>query len=590
MSRGIVDTYLVGVCLLWASFSSVYICNWRRERYDIPPWCEADDTVRSSASVRRTLSCAWRRSNRFCSGCIPLPRLLHNLRLFSMGSIQTCRCDNGKTVLAWNEPDRNTRNERRSHTVMCILWYTQELNRILYLFQLFIAACGLSHLSMMVNMIAATLGSSWFSMLMKAAAAIVSVYTAFVLPSATREAANRIYTKIQNQLVKEKRLESEKATALVTRCIADHVNKATSGIEAIQRTTQAVVKYTKGFRASAISIPLEAEHVNRHSASASRASVTLGDEMFFVTRSFTENKDAKPNLGAVKASESSNLGLISAFQNDNARDQFLREVRHVLHEGGIRKISTMAAAFLLGPNAPRALLTQLGRRIRQQRQNTKGSSVTISPEQDWACWYAVRIRVPLQLVEDQYTDSTFWMPTNIPDEYLFNNNTLSKPLKSGNSRRSSNAAFERLSDCRWADSQATVDSSDSSQVKADSFTYAIMLVCDPIEKDSLQDAHGVLFDVAQQLSTTLQRTHVLQQERDQLKQLAEMEKQKRQANDTFLSMISHELRTPLHAILGYSELLQERIESEDLKEYLHTIAASGSSLCELLNDIIDLTK
>jgi len=55
--------------------------------------------------------------------------------------------------------------------------------------------------------------------------------------------------------------------------------------------------------------------------------------------------------------------------------------------------------------------------------------------------------------------------------------------------------------------------------------------------------------------------------------------------------VSHDIRTPLNAILGYSELLQKGIESEsERNEALKSIQASGTTLLELVNDVLDLAK
>ena len=61
----------------------------------------------------------------------------------------------------------------------------------------------------------------------------------------------------------------------------------------------------------------------------------------------------------------------------------------------------------------------------------------------------------------------------------------------------------------------------------------------------------------------------------------------------FLASMSHELRTPLNAVIGFSELLLERMFgdlNERQDEYLRDILASGRHLLELLNDILDLSK
>jgi signal transduction histidine kinase len=61
----------------------------------------------------------------------------------------------------------------------------------------------------------------------------------------------------------------------------------------------------------------------------------------------------------------------------------------------------------------------------------------------------------------------------------------------------------------------------------------------------------------------------------------------------FLASMSHELRTPLNAVLGFSEVLLERMFgdlNERQEEYLHDIHGSGKHLLELLNEILDLSK
>jgi len=61
----------------------------------------------------------------------------------------------------------------------------------------------------------------------------------------------------------------------------------------------------------------------------------------------------------------------------------------------------------------------------------------------------------------------------------------------------------------------------------------------------------------------------------------------------FLASMSHELRTPLNAVIGFSDVLLERMFGElngRQEEYVRDIRDSGRHLLELINEILDLSK
>ncbi len=66
-----------------------------------------------------------------------------------------------------------------------------------------------------------------------------------------------------------------------------------------------------------------------------------------------------------------------------------------------------------------------------------------------------------------------------------------------------------------------------------------------------------------------------------------------QHKSDFLASMSHELRTPLNAVIGFSEVLLERMfgELNDRQaDYVQDILDAGRHLLALLNDVLDLSK
>lgn len=72
---------------------------------------------------------------------------------------------------------------------------------------------------------------------------------------------------------------------------------------------------------------------------------------------------------------------------------------------------------------------------------------------------------------------------------------------------------------------------------------------------------------------------------------AEVERQANRSKTVFLANVSHEIRTPLNAILGYAELLLTgKPLPPDVESDIRRISDAGSTLLEIVNNILDLSK
>ncbi|MBA7665596.1 Non-motile and phage-resistance protein [subsurface metagenome] len=90
-----------------------------------------------------------------------------------------------------------------------------------------------------------------------------------------------------------------------------------------------------------------------------------------------------------------------------------------------------------------------------------------------------------------------------------------------------------------------------------------------------------------------ERTSVLEQRSHELADTNLRIEEANRHKSQFLANMSHELRTPLNSILGFSEVLQDRMfgeMNEKQEEYVNYIMESGQHLLSLINDILDLSK
>ena len=86
--------------------------------------------------------------------------------------------------------------------------------------------------------------------------------------------------------------------------------------------------------------------------------------------------------------------------------------------------------------------------------------------------------------------------------------------------------------------------------------------------------------------------YIIQRRRQDELEIANTKAEAREkAKNLFFSTVSHDIRTPLNAIIGFSEMLQNGLESKSERELaVNSILMSSRTLLELVNDILDLSK
>lgn len=108
---------------------------------------------------------------------------------------------------------------------------------------------------------------------------------------------------------------------------------------------------------------------------------------------------------------------------------------------------------------------------------------------------------------------------------------------------------------------------------------------------------GSVSSSSKRLEEEIERKTALLNERTRLlglleranRDLREMDRLK----STFLANMSHELRTPMNSIIGYTDLLIDRVDgpvNEDQEKSLKRVAANAKHLLQLINDILDISK
>lgn len=106
-----------------------------------------------------------------------------------------------------------------------------------------------------------------------------------------------------------------------------------------------------------------------------------------------------------------------------------------------------------------------------------------------------------------------------------------------------------------------------------------------------EETNLLLEDTQKALHDDIERREQVEEE---LRLANENSEAANRAKTQFLANMSHEIRTPLNSIVGFSQILQRRIQAieapDEFRQYLQSIEMAGHTLSELINNILDLSK
>lgn len=109
--------------------------------------------------------------------------------------------------------------------------------------------------------------------------------------------------------------------------------------------------------------------------------------------------------------------------------------------------------------------------------------------------------------------------------------------------------------------------------------YYEIKVSELMENDTLKGYMAWFFDLSS-INQYTQEIVALKEEADEANR----------SKSYFLANMSHDIRTPMNAIVGFNELIYQKTDDKEIREYSTDIKTASTNLLTIINDILDLSK